>query len=698
MRSITSGGQDLEQHVNSEIKRMATVQPSASIANVGNGLEMLGAKIGTIGMKLQERKRAMDADRWQTDLQIRSNNILSNPDNVRAMNAGDYDKVRTELQKMYDDMNAKMETEYGITDKNTQFALGKVRDVLYGNTFASLNVKQVAWEDEKQKGDFTLLMDNKENLLISNMNSGDEVTAEANYQSFLKSNESALRDNLITPDQYQSNLRRIRKIRVTGKAEKMVENAYNNRDINELQRLSVELDHSDYIYELGGNGDERLGNMADMRLRTLLSAQKESVLSGNIRDDANLTKRMAQNSDDPDYTTLADKAQKAYDRFIGGEAWTMSLDRNGISLDESGTKSDYVYNGLSGTVENYYGKELFDLNFKGKNMEELINIAKGTMVTSKNGSRKSLWDIIDFSSDTNITLGDEAISAPNPVKYMKEQIDSTMYDLPYEARRKFLMDNAKKLGYDEFSVLNLDNTTPENRTGSQLESMVEYMQPNQSNIFQESDYEFQKKERQKEEKGWKEDSWAKFGIIFGIDKKYRTQSEYFLNLEGEDYRKLAYQSLVKRCNALMVKTNDEKVVQEAFTNGMDIIMGNDIIAEINDEKFPINKVYQNDINDIKNKGIELLKNQKVFQVNKGMILEVENFSKVTNVRANIYFEPLDENTLKIRHKAYGDLADENGELITIKLNEIRNQKIKEKQYQRTMPKNAISTPLSLYKL
>ena len=698
MRSVTSGGQDLEQHVNSEIKRMATVQPSASIANVGNGLEMLGAKIGSIGMKLQERKRAMDADRWQTDLQVRSNNILSNPDNIRAMNAGDYDKVRKELQKMYDDMNSKMETEYGIKDERTKFALGKVRDVLYGNTFASLNVKQVEWEDNKQKGDFSLMMNNKENLLIANMNSGDEVTAEANYQSFLKSNDSALEDKLITPEQHQSYLRRIRRVRVTGKAEKMVEEAFDNGRVDELRRLSVELDHSDYIHKLGGNGDERLGNLADAKLRTLLAAEKEKVLTGNIRDDFNKTTTLAQNSGDEDYTKLANKAEKAYDKFIGGEAWLMSLDRSGVSVDKSGTLTNYFHDGINATLEQYYGKEYSDLNFSGKKTDELINVAKSTYIDTKDGKRKTLWDIMDFTSDPNLSLGDEALSSPNPVKQLKEQIETRMFDAPYEVRRKFLMESAAKLGYDEFSVVNLDNTTPQNKTGAKLESMLEYMKPNSSNIFEESDYEFQKKERMKE-KGWKETSWQKFGIITNMKKKYRDQAEYFMSLEGDDYMKLAYQSLVNRCNALMVKTNNEDEVQEAFVNGMDTIMGENVISEINGEKFIMNKSFEGYTNTFKQAGIDILKDKEIYQSVNGAYLPVPNIHKTTNMNGNIYIKPIGNDDFMVCHKAFGVLYDADEKPFVINIAKVRADKIQRETYNKAMPKgNYISTPLSLYNL
>lgn len=690
MRSVTSGGQDLEQHVNSEIKRMATVQPSASIANIGNGLEMLGAKIGAIGMKLQERKRAMDADRWQTDLQIRSNNILSNPDNIRAMNAGDYDKVRTELQKMYDDMNAKMETEYGITDKNTQFALGKVRDVLYGNTFASLNVKQVAWEDEKQKGDFTLLMDSKENLLISNMNSGDEVTAEANYQSFLKSNESALRDNLITPDQYQSNLRRIRRIRVTGKAEKMVENAYNNRDINELQRLSVELDHSDYIHKLGGNGDERLGNLANNYLRSLNQELKEEALPKNIRDRAMYTTDVANRTDSEDDTKLAEKANKRFENYLK-DPWLASLDANNVSYEGEDYSSIYFSNGNKAVLENYLGTNQFKEEGLDKADDQtVINRLKSIVVDGK--TRETLYDRIDYSSDPNLQVGDSVSS----LEEMIDIYERKMSFMPYEVRRKAIMDGAKRMGYAEFDVFNHSNMNIGNKYGGMLESIVDYTKPNVSNNNSESDYEVMLRQRKIEDKNFKSNSWQEYGVIFGIGRKYKNDTEYLLGLYDNDIKKNACKDLIKRCDALMVKTNDKDLVQKAYQQGMDMIMGDDVVVEVNDMKFSMNKIYENDVNDIKKKGIELLKTQKVFQYNKGMVSEVKDISNVTNVRGNIYFVPLDENTIQVKHKAFGDLVNEEGEMITINLNDVRSQKVKEKQYQKVMPKGAIRTTGSYF--
>lgn len=698
MRNVTAGGQDLEQHVNSEIKRMATVQPSASIANVGNGLEMLGAKIGAIGMKLEERKRAMAADRWETDLQIGTKNVLSNPDNINAMKAGDYNKVRDELQKLYDRMNAEMETSYGIKDERTKFALEKARDVLYANTFASLNVNEVGYLDELQKGEFTKMMNDKENLEIHYMNSKDQTTANAVYQSYIRSLDAGLQDKLITPEEHQSRLRRIKRIRVTGRAERMVEDAYNAGNTEELRRLSVELDHSDYIHKLDGNGDERLGNLADAKLRALLSAEKEKVLTGNIRDDFRKATDLAQTSGDEDYTKLADKAEKAYDKFIGGDAWLMSLDRSGVSIENSGTMTNYFNDGIYASLEQLYGKEYADLNLTGKKTDELINIAKSTYVKTKNGSRKTLWDIMDFSSDPNINLGDKALSAPNPVKYLKEQIDTRMFDAPYEVRNKLLRDVSRRLGYDEFSTVNLDNTTPQNKTGAKLESMLEYMKPNSANIFGESDYEFQKKERMKE-KGWKETSWQKFGIITNMNKKYRDQAEYFMSLEGDDYMKLAYQSLVNRCNALMVKTDNEDEVQEAFMNGMDIIMGENVISEINGEKFIMNRSFEGYTNTFKQAGIDILKDTEVFQSVDGAYLPISNIHKTTNMNGNVYIKPIGNDDFVVCHKAFGVLYNADEKPFVINIAKVRADKLEREMYSKSMPKgNYISTPLSLYNL
>lgn len=690
MRSVTSGGQDLEQHVNSEIKRMATVQPSASIANVGNGLEMLGAKIGALGMKLEERKRAMAADRWETDLQIGSKNVLSNPDNVRAMKAGDYNKVRDELQKLYDRMNSEMETVYGIKDERTKFALGKARDVLYANTFASLNVNEVGYLDELQKGEYTKMMNDKENLEIHYMNSEDQTTANAVYQSYIRSLEAGLQDKLITPEEYQSRLRRIKRIRVTGRAERMVEDAYNAGNIEELRRLSVELDHSDYIYKLGGNGDERLGNFANNYLRTLEQEQKELALPKNLRDRAMYATEVANNSNSEDDSKIAEKANKQYNNFLKNPILS-AIDANNVSYEGEDYSSMYFSSVNKAVLENYLGTQAFkQLGFDKADDMSVISKLKSIVLDNKTG--ETLYDRMDYSTIPSLQVGDV-----NSLEEMVDIYERKMSFMPYEIRRKAIMDGAKRMGYAEFDVINHMNMNAGNRYGGMLETANDLYKPNESNNNYESDYEVLLRQAKADDSKFKVGAWFSTGMWSGVSSDSKKSYDFLTNLAGKDFRKMAVLDLEKRCNAIYLKTKDKETAQNAFEQGMEMIMGNDTVVSVNDESFLVDKRFKNDINEVKSKGLELLVNTKIYQSVRGLPVEVKNITKTTNARGNIYFENIGQDTVKVCHRLYGDLYNENEELLTINLNDIRNQKIKEQMYRKQMPKgNYIKTTGSYY--
>lgn len=668
MRSRSSGGQDLEQHVNGEIKRMATVTPTASIANVGNGLEMLGQKIGQIGSALNQRKKNMAFDRYQTDLQIKANNVMSDPESIRQMQNGEFNKVKDKLTKVFSDMSGKMTTEYDIHDERRIFELTKFQDVTSANLYSALQVKEVEYQDNLQKEQFITDIFNKKNLLIANMNSGDDVTAEANYKSALASLDSAVEFRLITPEQRQSILREFRRTRITGKVEKMAEEYYNAGNIEALNKLMVDADHSEFLFRNGGNGDERLGRLVSPYITQYNNAVKVNSLPQNIRDAVEYATSEAQKTGDDDWTKISNKKNSEWEKFLS-DPILYAGDIGNISLENSGTLQNYTSDIISNVLRQYSGEKEYAEQYQNMSLDEQMNALKRIVVDNKG---TTLYEAIDFSRDTTFGVDKDMLRQPNGVKALVDKVNEDLAGLPYELRRKITMDFAKAEGFSELDFFNNLNTSKENSYGGSIEQMKSYMQDKETSQGIVNEYEFQKSQRKKDDKKWKESDWQSFGFFGGIPKEYKKDYEYFMTLSEKDPRKMAVMELVNRCNALYTKTNDKDIVQQAYQQQIDNILGNDKVVEINDRTFTINKDFEQYLPAIKDKAKEILTYGNVFSGSEQLL----ELNKKSNLSANVFITPISDDEFMIEHKAYPTLNWESGEPIIIKISDIvREQEI-----------------------
>lgn len=667
MRSKVSAGQDLEQQVNGEIKRIAAVQPTASIASTGNGLELLGKKIGEIGSALNQRKKQMAFDRFQTDLQISINNALSDKENIYAMQNGDFGKVRDKITEIGSQMMNKMSdpNEYDIQDEYRQFKLTEIKDALFSNAYNSLDVKEFEYLDNKQKQEYTDMMNNKKNLLIANMNSGDDATAYANYNSALNSLEEASRTNLITPEQKQRYLREFRTIRVTGKAERLAEEAYNRGDIAALEKYAVEFDHSEWLHKNGGNGDERLGGLVRGYLSQLRSGSFEANLPKNIRDASEVATRYAQQTSDEDIIKVANSKNKAFEMFKAN-SWNASNMISGNSLDEAGNMTNYVLLGNRNVLRNYVGEEEYNKMYKNSSDDEITKQLQKIKIDD-NGN--TLWDSINYSSDNTFGIDKALIVSDNPMTDLTNFVNKNFDGLSPESKNKLVLDFAKGLGMEELDAFNQSNVNATNDYGAMLLEAKGFMQRNIQDTRGQttSNYEVMLKQRKQEDKSFKETNWLNYGTFFGVPKKYKETMQYFMTLSDKDPMKMAALQLTKRCNGLYVLHNDDKMTQKVFQQGMDSILGNNEIVEVNGMVLPMNKLYTSELSEINKQAYNMLAGKEVLA--DGIIRK--DLEKTSNLRNNLYYIPYGNNQVMLKHKAFGEILDaETGKPIIMDIDKV----------------------------
>lgn len=653
MRSKTATGQDLEQQVNGEIKRIAAVQPTASIASVGNGLELLGKKIGDIGSALNQRKKQMAFDRFQTDLQISINNALSDKENIYAMQNGDFGKVRDKITEIGNSMMKKMAdpNEYDIQDEVRQFKLTEIKDTLFSNAYNSLDVKEFEYLDNKQKQEYTNMMNNKKNLLIANMNSGDEMTAYANYSSAVNSLEEAEKTNLITAEQKQRYLREFRTIRVTGKAERLAEEAFNRGDIKALERYAVEFDHSEWLHKNGGNGDERLGGLVRGYLSQFRAGKFEDTLPNNIRDASEIATTEAQKSSDEDIIKVANSKNKAFEKFKA-DSWNAANMISGNSIEEAGDMTNYVLLGNRNVLRNYVGEKEYNEVYKNASDEEIVNQLKKIKVDNYGST---LWDSINYSSDNTFGIDKALINNDNPMLDLTRFVNGNFDGLSPETKNKLLLDFAKGIGMEELDAFNQSNANATNNYGSMLLEAKSFMNRNiqEANGQLTSNYDIMLKQRKIEDKDFKPNKWLDYGTFSGIPKKYRDTMGYFMTLSDKDPAKMAALQLTERCNSLYVMHNDKKMVQNVYQQGMNSILGNNQIVDVNGMVLPMNKLYVPEIRQINKEAYGMLAGKEVLA--DGVLRK--DLEKTTNLRDNVYYVPYGNNKVMLKHKAFGEILD-----------------------------------------
>ena len=675
MRSKTATGQDLEQQVNGEIKRIAAVQPTASIASVGNGLELLGKKIGDIGSALNQRKKQMAFDRFQTDLQISINNALSDKENIYAMQNGDFGKVRDKITEIGNSMMKKMAdpNEYDIQDEVRQFKLTEIKDTLFSNAYNSLDVKEFEYLDNKQKQEYTDMMNNKMNLLIANMNSGDETTAYANYNSALNSLEEAEKTNLITAEQKQNYLRKFRTIRVTGKAERLAEEAFNRRDVKALQKYAIEFDRSEWLHKNGGNGDERLGGIVRSYLSQFKISKFQSDLPNNIRDASETATKEAQQTTDEDLIKVANSKNKSFQTFKS-DPWNAANMISGNSIEEAGDMTNYVLLGNRNVLRNYVGEKEYNEIYKNAPDEEIVNQLKKIKVDSYGNT---LWDNINYSSDNTFGIDKALISNDNPMTDLTRFVNNNFDGLSPETKNKLVLDFAKGIGMEELDAFNQSNANATNDYGSMLLEAKGFMQNNIQDTTGQitSNYEVMLKQRKQEDKRFKETNWLNYGTFFGVPKKYKENMQYFMTLSDKDPMKMAALQLVKRCNGLYVLHNDDKLTQKVYQQGMDSILGNNEIVEVNGMVLPMNKLYVPELSNINKEAYKILSGKEVLA--DGVVRK--DLEKTTNLKNNLYYVPYGNNRLMLKHKAFGEILDvETGKPIIMDIDKIYKSKQQKK--------------------
>lgn len=667
MKSKVTTGQDLEQQVNGEIKRIAAVQPTASIASVGNGLELLGKKIGDIGSALNQRKKQMAFDRFQTDLQISINNALSDKENIYAMQNGDFAKVKDKITEIGSQMMEKMSdpNEYDIQDEYRQFKLTEIKDTIFSNAYNSLDVKEFEYLDNKQKQEYTDMMNNKKNLLIANMNSGDETTAYANYKSALNSLEEAAKTNLITPDQKQRYLREFRTIRVTGVAERLAEEAYNRRDVKALQKYALDFDRSEWLHKNGGNGDERLGGIVRGYLSQFKISKFASDLPNNIRDASEVATREAQQTSDEDLIKVANSKNKAFEMFKA-DPWNASNMASGNNLEEAGDMANYVLLGNRNVLRNYVGEEEYNKMYKNSSDDE---ITKQLQKIKIDNDGNTLWDTINYSSDNTFGIDKALVTSYNPMTDLTNFVNNNFDGLSPETKNKLVLDFAKGLGMEELDAFNQSNANATNDYGAMLLEAKGFMQKNMRDTSGQltSNYEVMLKQRKQEDKKFKETNWLNYGTFFGVPKKYKETMQYFMTLSDKDPMKMAALQLTKRCNGLYVLHNDDKMTQKVFQQGMDSILGNNEIVEVNGMILPMNKLYTSELTTINKEAYNMLAGKEILA--DGVVRK--DLEKTTNLRSNLYYVPYGNDQVMLKHKAFGEILDVNtGKPIIMNINKI----------------------------